>query len=213
MYSNTNVYNDRTNDMLYNNIVNVKENKDNTRAILFIGIYASSYGYDVKPKQYNYIKNYIQEIGDNLYLYNGFISFHILSECFPKSKFIYNITHNSEQYNRCHHNSIIMSKFLPNSKILTGFINYQGQSILHSVILYNDNIFDTNLNIVLKKKDYYKLTNFKLLNSLTRKKYQEISPYLVNTLFQDKDVLLYNKEILNDIKRNKKMWEEYRNFK
>lgn len=203
MYQCINLYNNKTNDILYNKIVNVKDNNDNTRAIQFIGIYATSYGYDVKPKQYNYIKNYIQEIGDNLYLYNGFISFHILSES-------NNILNNIILDNHCHRNAIIINNLLPGSKILIGYINYQGQKMLHSVILDNNNILDTNLNIIMKKKDYFKITNFQVLNVLVKKEYQEIYPYVLNTLFQDKDILLYNKEFLNDIKRNKKMWDEYK---
>ena len=106
------------------------------------------------------------------------------------------ILHSPERYGSCHHASIGMCLNLPhkNSKILTGYINYSDCRILHSVYYYEEDgmeiIYDYTKNIMMRKDEYFRLTNFKLI---------------CNSNISVKAYMVFRDEMMRDIKKNEKV--------
>lgn len=121
------------------------------------------------------------------------------------------ILHSPERYGSCHHASIGMCLNLPhkNSKILTGYINYSDCRILHSVYYYEEDgmeiIYDYTKNIMMKKDEYFRLTNFKLINEIEREKLIEDKNFICNSNISVKAYMVFRDEMMRDIKKNEKV--------
>lgn len=121
------------------------------------------------------------------------------------------ILHSPERYGSCHHASIGMCLNLPhkNSKILTGYINYSDCRILHSVYYYEEDgmeiIYDYTKNIMMRKDEYFRLTNFKLINEIEREKLIEDKNFICNSNISVKAYMVFRDEMMRDIKKNEKV--------
>lgn len=121
------------------------------------------------------------------------------------------ILHSPERYGSCHHASVGMCLNLPhkNSKILTGYINYSDCRILHSVYYYEEDgmeiIYDYTKNIMMRKDDYFRLTNFKLINEIEREKLIEDKNFICNSNISVKAYMVFRDEMMRDIKKNEKV--------
>ena len=121
------------------------------------------------------------------------------------------ILHSPERYGSCHHASIGMCLNLPhkNSKILTGYINYSDCRILHSVYYYEEDgmeiIYDYTKNIMMRKDEYFRLTNFKLINEIEREKLIEDKDFICNSNISVKAYMVFRDEMMRDIKKNEKV--------
>ena len=121
------------------------------------------------------------------------------------------ILHSPERYGSCHHASVGMCLNLPhkNSKILTGYINYSDCRILHSVYYYEEDgmeiIYDYTKNIMMRKDEYFRLTNFKLINEIEREKLIEDKNFICNSNISVKAYMVFRDEMMRDIKKNEKV--------
>ena len=121
------------------------------------------------------------------------------------------ILHSPERYGSCHHASVGMCLNLPhkNSKILTGYINYSDCRILHSVYYYEEDgmeiIYDYTKNIMMRKDEYFRLTNFKLINEIEREKLIEDKDFICNSNISVKAYMVFRDEMMRDIKKNEKV--------
>lgn len=121
--------------------------------------------------------------------------------------------HSVDRYGECHHSSIGMCLSLPhkNSKILTGYINYSDCKILHSVYCFTDNnidfIYDYTKNLIMEKNEYFKLTNFKLINEISREHLIEDKDFILNSNVSVKAYLVFRDEMKKDIDKNEKLYQ------
>jgi len=76
----------------------------------------------------------------------------------------------TKRYHVCHKKSIMLSKSINKSKVLTGYIYLNSFKYLHSVVEYSKNdityIIDWTKNVKMRKEDYFELTKFKVITSL-----------------------------------------------
>lgn len=116
-----------------------------------------------------------------------------------------------KRYGECVSSSIYLAYNNPkNSKILIGRMNLANSSIIHSVfcIKKDDNreyVFDFTRNLVMKKDDYFDLTNFELINEVKSEYLKEDLKKLKNIGMSTKPYLMCRDEIMNDLNKNKKV--------
>ena len=116
-----------------------------------------------------------------------------------------------ERYGHCCDKSMeFVNSIMEVCDILIGYIHYTEKRIVHAVVEYNTFygpiIIDYTKNLVMKKSDYFDLTEFKLINKVSNKDLKKDLPVLAKTGFVPVKVyLLYRKEIMKDFNKNKKV--------
>jgi len=125
-----------------------------------------------------------------------------------KTKYYDEELHSEERYHKCHEKAIELSPYIPNSKVLTGYLHFGGSKILHSVIEFGSFIIDFNINAVIDKKDYFKLTRFEVKNILESDKIAEDKETRIFHLLWDEDIplkiyLLFRDELIKDLENKK----------
>ena len=116
-----------------------------------------------------------------------------------------------ERYGHCCDKSIeFANSIVEDCKVLVGYIYYTENKMVHAVVEhsspYGPIVIDYTKNLVMTKKDYFDLTEFELINTVTNKDIKKDLPVLAETGFIPVKVyLLYRKELMKDLKKNKKV--------
>ena len=116
-----------------------------------------------------------------------------------------------ERYGHCCDKSIeFANSIVEDCKVLVGYIYYTENKMVHAVIEHSSPngpiVIDYTKNLVMTKKDYFDLTEFELINTVTNKNIKKDLPILAETGFIPVKVyLLYRKELMKDLKKNKKV--------
>ena len=113
-----------------------------------------------------------------------------------------------ERYGKCHEASIYFSMINKDCYILTGHINNNGGTYLHSVIETKDGkILDWTKNLIMSKEDYFKLTEFKALEKISGEEMIETFIRLPVGKVNGKVLTVFGKEVLKDMKKNPAIFE------
>lgn len=115
----------------------------------------------------------------------------------------------SNRYGKCHSMSMKLVEMIPDSYILTGYVSYEDEDYLHSVIEFekdgNTKIIDYTKNLIMDKEEYIGLTNFRLIQRISRKDYKKdkkiIKKYMPD--LSNKVYLCFRDELMHDM--NKKL--------
>lgn len=122
----------------------------------------------------------------------------------------------NDRLHDCVIGSLSLSQIFDNSKITTGYIVIDNKKMLHHVVeLENKSktyILDYTKNLYIEKEDYVKITNFIELSSLSGKEILDNLEIinLISSNFSLKFYLTFTKEILNDIEKNKFIFDKKR---
>ena len=115
-----------------------------------------------------------------------------------------------ERYGKCCTASM---KYAYNSdkecEVVIGHINYSNTKMLHALFVEKypdgDIVYDYTKNLVMKKEDYFDLTNYEVINVVTGKKIKKDIDYLEAFKYiPTKAYLCFRDEIIRDLKKNKK---------
>ena len=113
-----------------------------------------------------------------------------------------------ERYGKCHEESIYFSMLNKGCYILTGYINNNGGTYLHSVIETKDGkILDWTKNLIMSKKEYFNLTDFKTLEKISGEKMIEIFVRLPVGKVNGRVLTIFGNEVLEDMKKNPNIFE------
>ncbi len=131
------------------------------------------------------------------------------------SKCIKGLTNFFKRQQECHLNSILLSQaFQSENSVVTGYIQSSKYKFIHSWVEtksqdnQEDLVFDSTMNAVMKKSDYYKLRQVEPVSSLSRQQLQEL--FKKQNLFGEgkplegvmiKEMLLWYEDII-EILRN-----------
>lgn len=160
------------------------------------------YIYDIKNITYN------NKTGMFQYRNNGFvIDFSRLTDVL-KSKYYEKELYSEDRYHKCHEKAIEIAPYIQNSKILTGYLCLGKNRLLHSVIEYGNFIIDFNINAVINKEQYLKLTKFEIVNELDIEKVISDKESRIFDVIWDNDIplkiyLLYRDELIKDLENKK----------
>lgn len=158
--------------------------------------------YDINKIKYN------KKIEQYEYKNDGMIiTFSKLSDML-KTTYYNDELHSEERYHKCHEKAIELSPYLLNSKVWTGYLCLGDCKILHSVIEFGSFIIDFNINAVMKKEDYLKLTKFEIKKVLESEKIIEDKESRIFDILWDKEIplkiyLLFRDELIEDLKNKK----------
>ena len=201
-YINTNTYNKLFSD----NIQTDKYSRDNDITLSIIEFFTlDKNNRKLKQKNlseelYDYDPYYDKKI--NRYIYKDIKYFKISSIIDEET--IHKELESNNRYGKCHKGSLKLLYF-KNSSILTGYINFKGDLFLHSVIQIGDYILDYTKNLIISKDDYFRLTDFKVVQKITREQFIEDEDIIF--YFKDIDLRIYltfRDEIVNEL-NNKKL--------
>ena len=100
--------------------------------------------------------------------------------------------------------------YIDDSKLLTGYTFIDGKKELHSVIECADGIVDWDLNAIIQKKDYFKLTKFQVISELSVDKIKEDQENRVMEELRNDPTLLnfyilFRDELMADLEKNKQI--------
>jgi len=100
--------------------------------------------------------------------------------------------------------------YIDDSKLLTGYTFIDGKKELHSVIECADGIVDWNLNAIIPKEDYFKLTKFQVISELSVDKIKEDQENRVMEELRNDPTLLnfyilFRDELMADLEKNKQI--------
>lgn len=100
--------------------------------------------------------------------------------------------------------------YIDDSKLLTGFTFIDGKKELHSVIESADGIIDWNLNAIIPKEDYFKLTKFQVISELSVDKIiEDQENRVMEELRNDPKLLklyiIFRDEIMANLEKNKQI--------
>lgn len=166
-------------------------------------IYRLLYGNSLesnKIKFNNERKCYEYDLGNN-----DKISFRKLSKCMSgldkeHEKELLTIN----RHGRCHVGSLFVSLSIKNSKLLSGVCRLDTKTFYHSIVLFdNEMVADWTKNLLMKKEEYLKITNFKLISSIDGTSLEEL--YKINDLFPKLDLRMYlyfRNEIIHDLDKH-----------
>lgn len=154
----------------------------------------------------------------NMYKYennNVIITFKKISDCFYLDEYLIKELTSYERKDKCHIRAIDISPKIKDSKIVTGYITILNKNFLHSIIEYESNgetfILDWTRNLQISKEQYIKLTKFKKIYSFEGSKVID-DVEIFNTLnIGIKIYLTFREEILNDTKKNPKIFKHIKN--
>ena len=116
-----------------------------------------------------------------------------------------------ERYGHCCDKSMeLVNSLAEDCKILVGYNHYTEKKLVHAVVeLITSSgpiIIDYTKNLVMKKKEYFDLTEFELINTVTKQNLKQDLPILAETEFIPiKMYLIYRDELIKDLKKNDKI--------
>ncbi|MBQ3475104.1 MAG: hypothetical protein IJH20_02940 [Bacilli bacterium] len=91
-------------------------------------------------------------------------------------------------------------------KVVIGYIHYTEKKIIHAVYEEDGIVYDYTKNLVMMSHDYYNLTDFEELNTVTRKELQSDYEYIHKyESIPLKLYLIFRDEFMRDLKKNKKV--------
>lgn len=137
---------------------------------------------------------------------NKFISifcFQKLSDTLKKVDDVNELT-TTKRYGCCHSKSIILAYELGIGNVVTGTMMSKTSILMHSVLEINGYVLDWTRNLIMKKEDYFKLTDFKVINIISNECIKEDVKHLFNDLdIELKAYTVFRDEIVNDYNKNK----------
>lgn len=108
-----------------------------------------------------------------------------------------------ERFGTCHHMSIMISKFLKGSVVTTGYVNLGVAKALHSVVEFQNLVYDGTKNIIMDKEEYDKLMGFTRITSIDASNIEPDLKILYHNLNVGiKPYLVFRDEIINDLNKN-----------
>ena len=116
-----------------------------------------------------------------------------------------------ERYGQCCTASVELASISDSDcKVGIGYLNYTDFKILHAVCIIGDNVFDYTKNLIMRKEDYFELTNFEVINEVNRSDIMREIFDIENLGFIPiKVYLLYHDEVMRDLDKNKTLIKEY----
>lgn len=155
--------------------------------------------YDIKNNDYIYVdenKEYrFDLISDNIE--EGVLADELLTD---------------ERYGKCHIRSALLSRVLPDSDVITGYVIALDAKFLHSVVEYVNSkdekmIMDWTKNLIMSKEDYVELTKFEEIARIRGSEIDEDFTKSVEILkflnVNFKAYLVFRDEFVNDFNSNK----------
>ena len=107
-----------------------------------------------------------------------------------------------KRYGHCHSRSLGVAYGCKNSKLLSGIANLS-YDFCHSVVeLENGDIIDWTRNLIMKKEDYIKLTNFRTIQSIDS---NDLNELIENEALRGMDLrayLYFRDEIVADLEKH-----------
>lgn len=113
-----------------------------------------------------------------------------------------------QRYHKCHSMCIKLANYFENSNILTGYINILDSKIMHSILEFTmfDEVvvMDWTLNVIMNKEQYFKLTNFNVINIVSSSMIMEDNDLIYNCDITNKTYLLFRNELKQDLDKVKR---------
>ena len=135
------------------------------------------------------------------------ITFNLLSNYIGDEKLKAELT-SKKRYHLCHKRSIDNAKKFKNSKVVTGYATIGSYKFLHSIIECDNKVIDWTRNVVMNKSDYYYLTNFHPLSSISSACILMDKKMLKGKFgFFVKEYTTFRDEIMNDLEKNKHLFK------
>jgi hypothetical protein len=126
-----------------------------------------------------------------------------LSNSLKKIDYVDELT-TDKRYGCCHSKSIILANELGIGNVVTGTMITESSIIMHSVLEVANYVFDWTRNLVMAKDDYFKLTDFKVINIIPNKCVKEDLKHLLKDLdIELKAYVIFRDEIVDDYNKNK----------
>ena len=116
-----------------------------------------------------------------------------------------------KRFHKCHEASlgIALNGEDENTYILTGYVPTIDEEILHSVVEleYDSEIYivDYTQNIMMKKEDFIRLNNFRLITRIPSSKVREDMDVMTRINIELPYYLVFRDEIVRDLKKNSKV--------
>lgn len=135
------------------------------------------------------------------------ITFDLLSKYIDDEKLKDELT-SKKRYHLCHKRSIDNAKKFKNSKVVTGYATIGSYKFLHSIIECGNKVIDWTRNVVMDKNDYYYLTNFCPLSSISSASILMDKKMLKGKIgFFVKEYTTFRDEIIHDLQKNKHLFK------
>lgn len=152
--------------------------------------------YNDKTKQYEY------QTEDDIITFNKISNLINIEDKKFKQEIL-----SKKRYGLCHSRSMMLSPWIENSKITTGYITIGTQKCLHSIVEYFNGeeiiILDWTRNLVMSKKDYNNITKFIELASYDGKEVLEDMKNLFSNInLPIKLYLTFREELKRDSIKN-----------
>ena len=109
---------------------------------------------------------------------------------------------------QCHNESynIVKNAKYEEAYVLTGYVNVEGASILHSIAEVGSQgkmrVIDYTQNLVMLKEDYIKITNFKEISRVSREDINNDEDIINKFKIDLPYYFIFRDEIINDLKKN-----------
>lgn len=165
----------------------------------------------IPPNIKTLISNIVYKDGINYYLSDDICFGFLLLSDYVQNKKEKKILTSQKRYHKCHEESYRLTLGAPykQSYILTGYINVDGNDILHSVAQVQDDkeekIIDFTLNIVMSKEDYITITNFREFSKISRDKLRQDEEKIKNFSMGIQYYLFFHNELMKDLEKNEKL--------
>ena len=166
-------------------------------------IYKLVYGNSLENNKIKFNKEkkcYEYDLGDN-----GKIKFKKLSKCISGL----DKEHKKElltvgRHGKCHVGSLFVSLSVKNSKLLSGICKLDTKTFYHSVVLFdNEMVADWTKNLVMRKDEYLKITNFESISTIDSVNLDEL--IMIDKFFPKLDLRMYlyfRDEIVHDLDKH-----------
>lgn len=152
---------------------------------------------------------------NNIFVYeDAFVSipFDFISRRIRNPFFIKDLR-TSNRYGNCHMGSINLSKIIPNSEVVTGYITMGNEKALHSVVEVSisniPHILDWTRNLIMEKENYKRITRFEELTRFKADEYYDDLNDLMNLGFDSsKPYVCFREELKKDLEKNKTLFRK-----
>lgn len=138
------------------------------------------------------------------------IPFEMISD-YIDNEYIKDELTSEKRFGNCHTMSTIFAYSIENSMVVTGYIKALDQLVLHSIIEYSKDdetyVIDWTRNVKMLKSDYERLTGFTELARFNGDVCYNDLGYLESLNINSKSYVCFRDEIINDIKKNKRLFK------
>ena len=152
-----------------------------------------------------------KETGINHYKDDNYeFDFYLFSDQIESFNMMRNLK-SKKRFHKCHEASlgIALNGEDENTYILTGYVPTIDEEILHSVVEleYDSEIYivDYTQNIMMKKEDFIRLNNFRLITRIPSSKVREDMDVMTRINIELPYYLVFRDEIVRDLKKNSKV--------